>query len=195
MLTAWQALIDTLRVGEGDRVLIHAASGGVGRLAVQIAEARGAEVWGAASAASHETLRALGLDHRTDYRSKRFEELSPTWTPCSIWSGDENPIRSVQSLRRGGQLVVIPSPTDVPPQQVLEEADVNASWMLVEPDYAALEADCPASRRGDAEGHRLRHPSACEGGRAARHRRGGWPARKARRGRQLRVSLSLQPGW
>lgn len=75
MLTAWQALIDTLRVGEGGRVLIHAASGGVGHLAVQIAEARGAEVWLAASAASHETLRALGLDHRTDYRSKRFEEV------------------------------------------------------------------------------------------------------------------------
>lgn len=140
VLTAWQALVDTLQVGEGDRVLIHAASGGVGHLAVQIAKARGAEVWGTASAVSHDTLRALGLDHPIDYRSERFEEVATEMDAVlDLVGGADNPIRSVQSLRRGGQLVVIPSPTDVPPQEVLEEADVSASWMLVEPDYAALE--------------------------------------------------------
>ena len=55
-LTAWQALVDIAKVGEGDRVLVHAASGGVGHLAVQIAKARDAYVIGTARAEKHEFL-------------------------------------------------------------------------------------------------------------------------------------------
>lgn len=141
VLTAWQALVDTLRIGKGDRVLIHAASGGVGHLAVQIAAARGAQVWGTASAKNHARLRELGLHHPIDYRSERFEDVATGMDAVLdlVGSGD-NPIRSVRSLERGGKLVVIPSPTEVPPADVLAEAGVTATWMLVEPDYAALEA-------------------------------------------------------
>ena len=139
-LTAWQAIVDSLRVGEGDRVLIHAASGGVGHLAVQIAKTRGAEVWGTASAAKHEELRAFGVDHPIDYRAERFEEVATDMDAVlDLVGSDDYPIRSVRSLKRGGQLLVIPSPGQVPPQDVLDQAGVTASWMLVEPDYAALE--------------------------------------------------------
>ena len=66
-LTAWQALTEALQVGAGDRVLVHAASGGVGQLAVQIAVALGAEVIGTASPGNHDLVRSLGattvLDH------------------------------------------------------------------------------------------------------------------------------------
>src|SRR6185312_4110570 len=54
---AWQALVEVARLREGQRVLIHAAAGGVGHLAVQIARARGAYVVGTATAAKHELLR------------------------------------------------------------------------------------------------------------------------------------------
>jgi len=140
-LTAWQAIVDTLKVGPGDRVLIHAASGGVGHLAVQIAKARGAEVWGTASPAKHEQLRALGIDHCIDYRTERFEEVASQMDAVLDLVGEgDYPVRSVGVLKRGGKLLVIPSPAGVPDQAILDEAGVTAAWLLVEPDYASLEA-------------------------------------------------------
>src|SRR5437879_5656517 len=61
-LTAYQALAKALGVNEDDTVLIHAASGGVGSLAVQIAVAKGARVIGTASARNHDYLRELGAE-------------------------------------------------------------------------------------------------------------------------------------
>lgn len=140
-LTAWQALVDTLKVGTGDRVLIHAASGGVGHLAAQMAKARGAEVWGTASRSNHGALRDLGVDHPIDYKTERFEEIATDMDAVLDLVGlGDIPVRSIASLKRGGKLVVIPSAAQVPDQQLLDEAGVTATRMLVEPDYAALEA-------------------------------------------------------
>ena len=61
-LTAWQVLTRVLRVGDGDVVLVHAAAGGVGSFAVQLARALGARVVGTASEAKHDYLRALGAE-------------------------------------------------------------------------------------------------------------------------------------
>jgi NADPH:quinone reductase-like Zn-dependent oxidoreductase len=66
-LTAWQALVDTAHVRPGQRVLVHAAAGGVGHLAVQIAKALGAHVTGTARRPKHGLLRALGADDVIDY--------------------------------------------------------------------------------------------------------------------------------
>ena len=71
-LTAWQALVDTAGVGEGDRVLVHARPGGVGHLAVQIAKARGAYVIGTARTEKHEFLAGLGVDEQIDYTEQRL---------------------------------------------------------------------------------------------------------------------------
>lgn len=139
-LTAWQAVVDTLAVGAGDRVLIHAASGGVGHIAVQLAKARGAEVWGTASTGNHELIRRLGVDHAIDYRSQAFEEVATGMDAVlDLVGSDGYPARSVRALKPGGRLVVVPSPEGLPDAQLLEEARVTARWILVEPDYAALE--------------------------------------------------------
>lgn len=61
-------------VKEGERVLIHSAGGGVGIAATQIAKSRGAEVFGTASAAKHEAIRAQGVDHAIDYRTQDYAE-------------------------------------------------------------------------------------------------------------------------
>ncbi|MDG4861997.1 NADP-dependent oxidoreductase, partial [Streptomyces sp. T-3] len=74
-LTAWQALIDTAGLRAGQRVLIHAAAGGVGHLAVQIAKAQGAYVIGTASASNHAFLRELGADEVVDYSSVDFASV------------------------------------------------------------------------------------------------------------------------
>jgi len=78
-LTAWQALIDTADLQPGQRVLIHAAGGGVGHLAVQLARWREAHVTGTASAAKHDRLRALGADELIDYTTTRPHE-HPRWS-------------------------------------------------------------------------------------------------------------------
>lgn len=66
-LTAYQSLVEALGIRSGERVLVHAAAGGVGQFAVQIAAAHGCEVVGTASAANHEALRGLGVTECIDY--------------------------------------------------------------------------------------------------------------------------------
>ncbi|MGZ4428357.1 MAG: NADP-dependent oxidoreductase [Nocardioidaceae bacterium] len=66
-MTAYQGIVEALDVQPGERVLVHAAAGGVGHFAVQIAAALGAEVVGTASAANHDRLRALGAEEVIDY--------------------------------------------------------------------------------------------------------------------------------
>jgi NADPH:quinone reductase-like Zn-dependent oxidoreductase len=71
--TAYAGLVIMGGLREGDRVLIHAAAGGVGTAATQIARNIGAEVFGTASASKHEAIRAQGVDHPIDYRNTDFE--------------------------------------------------------------------------------------------------------------------------
>ena len=72
--TAYAGIVLMGGLREGDRVLIHAAAGGVGISATQIAAARGAEIFGTASAAKHDAIRAQGVTHAIDYRTVDFEE-------------------------------------------------------------------------------------------------------------------------
>ncbi|MBI4462192.1 MAG: zinc-binding dehydrogenase [Acidobacteria bacterium] len=72
-LTAYHALIHMAGLRAGERVLIHAAAGGVGLAALELCKLRGAETFGTASAAKHDFLRARGLDHPIDYQTQDFE--------------------------------------------------------------------------------------------------------------------------
>jgi NADPH:quinone reductase-like Zn-dependent oxidoreductase len=78
-LTAYQTLVDLLALGEGETVLVHAASGGVGTMAVQIARALGAEVIGTASERNHDRLRELGATPTTygEGLVERVREIRP----------------------------------------------------------------------------------------------------------------------
>jgi NADPH:quinone reductase-like Zn-dependent oxidoreductase len=73
-LMAWQALVDAAQLQAGQRVLIHAAAGGVGSFAVQLAKARGAQVIATASAVNTGIVAELGADQFVDYTKTRFEE-------------------------------------------------------------------------------------------------------------------------
>src|SRR6202046_1911639 len=104
-LTAGQALNDTAHLQAGQRVLIHAAAGGVGHLAVQIAKASGAHVIGTASERNHALVRSLGADEVIDYTSTDFttaaSDMDVVVDPIS---GDYS-ARSLRVLRQGGILV------------------------------------------------------------------------------------------
>lgn len=147
-LTAWQALADTAAVRSGDRVLIHAAAGGVGHLAVQIAKARGAYVIGTASAAKHEFVRALGADDMVDYQQADFAEAVRDVDVVLDTIGGEYQLRSLRTLRRGGLLVsILPFPV----QGLAEEADrlgVRTEMLLVEADHTGMTAIAELAQAG-----------------------------------------------
>ncbi|THA80898.1 NADP-dependent oxidoreductase [Streptomyces sp. A0592] len=143
-LTAWQALVDTAGVTAGQRVLVHAAAGGVGHLAVQIAKARGAYVIGTASAAKHDVLRGLGADELIDYRSVDFAEAVSDVDVVLDALGGDTAERSLNVLKPGGHLVSLPGPDSVP----ADPSGVNASWVLVDPDLKGLEAIADLADKG-----------------------------------------------
>lgn len=137
-LTAWQALIDTADLQAGQRVLIHAAGGGVGHLAVQLARWRGAHVTGTASAIKHDRLRALGADELIDHTTTRFEDVIGD-IDVAIDLGGSYGSRSLHVLRPGGLLIVDPSASHVVDQSAQDPRGVRAQTLLVEPDGHALE--------------------------------------------------------
>jgi NADPH:quinone reductase-like Zn-dependent oxidoreductase len=140
-LTAWQSLVDVAGVEEGDRVLIHAAAGGVGHLAVQIAKARGAHVIGTARAAKHEYLRELGVDEPIDYTTTPWEEvLSDLDLVMDLIGTDDYGIRSLETLREGGLLIVLPGGVSDAVAAAGREQSKRTSGIQVEPDYPGLES-------------------------------------------------------
>ena len=140
-LTAWQALVDVAEVGEGTRVLIHAAAGGVGHLAVQIASARGAHVIGTAREEKHDLLRDLGVDEPIDYTASPFEEVvSDVDVVLDLVAGEEYGLRSLKTLRTDGLWLCIPADVPDAVAAAAREQSKRALSFLVEPDYAGLES-------------------------------------------------------
>lgn len=132
-LTAWQALVDTADVRPGQRVLIHAAAGGVGHVAAQIAKARGAHVLGTARAAKHEFLRGIGVDEPIDYTAADFASVARDVDVVLDPIGGDYVERSLRVLRPGGIYLSIVAPIAAPPP-----AGLRAAAVLVEPDRAGL---------------------------------------------------------
>jgi NADPH:quinone reductase-like Zn-dependent oxidoreductase len=137
-LTAWQSLVDTADVRPGQRVLIHAAAGGVGHLAVQIAKARGAYVVGTASASAHDFVRGLGADEVVDYREVPFETAVRDVDVVLDTVGGEYGPRSLDVLRPGGVLVSIASPAEAYLADLAERRGLRAGFTIVEPDAGGL---------------------------------------------------------
>ncbi|GAA2132288.1 NADPH:quinone reductase-like Zn-dependent oxidoreductase [Glycomyces algeriensis] len=136
-LTAYQSLVDIAGLQAGQKVLIHAAAGGVGHLAVQIAKAKGAYVIATASAAKHEYLRGLGADEVIDYTAGDFAEQVSGVDVVLDGVGGDYAARSAAVVRDGGHLVILPSPAEIPESEL---ARINAGYNIVEPDLGGLKA-------------------------------------------------------
>jgi NADPH:quinone reductase-like Zn-dependent oxidoreductase len=103
--TAWAALHGYGSLQPGERVLIHAAAGGVGIAAIQLAKAAGAEVHGTASPGKHKRLAELGVDRAIDYRRDGWWKGLPPYDIVLDAIGGKSLKRSYQLLRPGGRLV------------------------------------------------------------------------------------------
>jgi NADPH:quinone reductase-like Zn-dependent oxidoreductase len=108
--TAWQALVDHGGLQAGQRVLIHAAAGGVGVFAVQIAKALGAYVAATAGARNQDFLRELGADLAVDYTRERIEDKLSGYDLVLDGVGQSVWPSSLRVLRRGGKLLTLSVP-------------------------------------------------------------------------------------
>ena len=137
-LTAWRALFDEGRLRPGQRVLVHAAAGGVGHLAVQLAKTREAHVVATASAGNAGFLQALGVDQLIDYRTQRFEEATAPVDLVVDTLGGAVQARSLQVLKRGGTLVSLPSEIAADVRVAALARGVRTRYFSVVPDADAL---------------------------------------------------------
>lgn len=104
-LTAWQALAVHAILRPGEKVLIHAAAGGVGHYAVQIAKYLGAYVVGTASEDNREFVLSLGADEIIDYRHQKVEELVTDADVVLDPMYGEHLLRSIESVKKGGRII------------------------------------------------------------------------------------------
>ncbi|MFJ9774834.1 NADP-dependent oxidoreductase [Kitasatospora sp. NPDC101157] len=137
-LTAWQGLVDLAKVGEGDRVLVHRAAGGVGHLAVQIAKARGAYVIALAGEPKHAFLKEIGADEPIDYRTTDYTEA--VQDVDIVFDSSSEGTRALRVLKPGGTLVSIMEHWNQELAAEIEAAGRRFAGVSVEPDYAGLEA-------------------------------------------------------
>jgi NADPH:quinone reductase-like Zn-dependent oxidoreductase len=113
-LTAWQALVEIGKLGPGQRVLIHAGSGGVGSVAIQLARHLGATVFTTVGKRNVALVKRLGADVAIDYRSERFEDVA---TACDVVldsAGGDTLVRCFECVKPGGVVVSINSSAPSP---------------------------------------------------------------------------------
>ncbi|MET4255675.1 NADPH:quinone reductase-like Zn-dependent oxidoreductase [Bradyrhizobium sp. S3.12.5] len=111
-LTAWQALVERAALKKGHKVLIHAGSGGVGTLAIQLAKHLGATVATTTSTANLELVRSLGADVAIDYTKQEFEKVLSGYDVALNSLGGDTLQKSLSVLGPGGKLISISGPPD-----------------------------------------------------------------------------------
>src|SRR5436853_1780549 len=108
-LTAWQALVEIGKLGPRQRVLIHAGSGGVGSVAIQLARHLGATVFTTVGQRNIDLVKRLGADVPIDYRSARFEDVAKDCDVVLDSAGGDTLVKSFECVKPGGVVVSIGS--------------------------------------------------------------------------------------
>lgn len=111
-LTAWQVLIERAGLRKGQKVLIHAGSGGVGTFAIQLAKHIGAIVATTTSTANVELVRSLGADVIIDYKKEDFEKVLSGYDVVLNSLDGDTLQKSLTVLKPGGKLISISGPPD-----------------------------------------------------------------------------------
>jgi NADPH:quinone reductase-like Zn-dependent oxidoreductase len=135
-LTAYQAINEELKVSSGQKVLIQAAAGGVGHLAVQFAKINGAYVIGTASEKNEKFLKSMGVDEFINYKKEKFEEIVHDADAALDAMGGEILYKTISCVKRGGIVVCLPSSTKNDPKAIglAEERNIRLIWPMMRPD-------------------------------------------------------------
>lgn len=137
-LTAWQALFEVGHLKTGQSVLVLAAAGGVGHLAVQLAKWKGAYVIGTASSGNKGFLQSLGCDDTIDYTRQQVETLIHDADLIIDCVGGQTAIQALDCLNPHGQMITLPSVTAAEVMAAGAARDLKVSSMRARPDAAQL---------------------------------------------------------
>ncbi|ALX49506.1 MULTISPECIES: NADP-dependent oxidoreductase [Bacillaceae] len=135
-LTSWQCLVDFAGIKQGDKVLIHAGSGGVGSFAIQLAKSFGAWVATTCSTKNVEFVKSLGADRVIDYCNEDFTHVLADMDIVFDTLGGDIQKQSFDVLKENGYLVSI---ADQPDQELAKEKSVKAGYVFLDPDGEQLE--------------------------------------------------------
>lgn len=135
-IAAWEAMVNVAKVSAGQRVLIHAASGGVGSIAVQLAKSRGAYVIGTASAGNRAMVESIGVDEFVDYRAQRLQGTVKQIDVVFDTVGGQTQNDSWSVMTPGGILVSIVSN---PVADEVKKLGMRSAFVFVKSNAAALE--------------------------------------------------------
>ena len=128
-VTAWQALVDTIGLSRGQKILIHGGAGGVGNIAIQLAKYLGAYVATTISEKDKQFVKGLGADEIIDYKTQTFEDLlSHDYDAVLDTVGGETYSRSFKVLKRGTGIIV--STLEQPNQELMEKFGVKAIFVF-----------------------------------------------------------------
>lgn len=152
-LTAWQALVDTVALEPGQRILINGAAGGVGHLAIQIAKHLGAFVIGSASQAGHEFCHELGADQMIDYRFADFADIAKEVDVVFDMIGGATVEQSLRVLAPGGLLMSAVGRGDAALAARAQRQGLRFSGISVEPDHVGLAALAALADTGELWPH------------------------------------------
>jgi NADPH:quinone reductase-like Zn-dependent oxidoreductase len=145
-LTAWQCLVDFSDIKEGDKVLIHAGSGGVGNFAIQIAKSFGAHVAATASGKNEEFVKSLGANQFINYKEDDFSEVLNDFDIVLDTMGGEVQSNSYKVLKKGGKLVSIAQP---PNEDEAKEYGIEAGFLWLEPKGEQLKQLADLFEKGE----------------------------------------------
>ena len=124
-VSTWQALVETIRLSKGQKILIHGGAGGIGSIAIQLAKHLGAYVATTVSTNDKEFVKEeLGADEVIDYKTQTFEDLLHDYDAVFDTIGGETYTRSFKVLKRGGGIIV--SMLEQPNQELMDRFGVKA---------------------------------------------------------------------
>lgn len=135
-IAAWEAIVTTAKIGAGQRVLVHAASGGVGSIAVQLAKAQGAYVIATTSEQNRSLVQSLGADEVIDYRNTKFADSVHGVDAVFDTIGGQVQEASWSVLKPGGILVSIISP---PSEERARQMGVRCAYLFIGPNPSILD--------------------------------------------------------
>ncbi len=152
--TAYQALVDVAKIRKGDRVLVHAASGGVGHMAIQIAKHFGAYVVGTSSAKNRDFVLSLGADEHIDYINENFDEKVQDMDIVLDTIQGETLLKSFNVVRTNGIIVTLPTPEiSKEVKNKAYEKQIRVEFLLVDSKNETITAIAELLKKGDLKPH------------------------------------------
>lgn len=152
-LTAWQTMAKISKITRGQKVLIHAAAGGVGHFAVQIAKYLGAHITGTCSESNKDFILNLGANEHVDYHNQRFENVVSEIDFVLDTIGGEYIDRSLDVMKKGGTIVSITSGMNEAVAAKASSRGINGTRFLVESNGEDMKRIAGLLKSGEMKSH------------------------------------------